>query len=253
MFKQKRKDDDQSFDDNYDYDNDETYGNQKRLSPWKYIGAIILIALITAGIIFVIRQITSGKDNRKVEVTVTVEEIKEIAQLATVEYTISEVGQMTVPKEWFEWDEAQFLVILAGKISGNIDLDKMNVDIVRNNDKMIANLNFQEGAILIKYPQVGPGNLRIITIKDPNLLNRINDSHRNQAFNCAFSNMLSAAEQQGIRKKTAAEAQLVLKRFLHSVGIEANITFVNGDLEPKQIDTNSCNLFNYIDMTPSPK
>lgn len=247
MFKRKRKNDDYSFDDNYDYGGQD-YGNQKRSFPWGNISTIILIALIAAGTIFVIKQIISGKDDGKVEVTVTVEEIKEIAQLATVEYTISEVGQITLPKEWYEWDNAQFLVILAGKVSGNIDLDKMDVDIVRNGDRTIANLIFKEGAILIKDPQVAPGNLRVITIKDPNILNPINDAHRNQAFNCVLSHMLLAAEQQGIREKTADEAQLVLKRFLRSIGVEANITFANSDLVPKQIDTSSCSPLNYIDM-----
>jgi hypothetical protein len=203
---------------------------------WKYISITVLVVLIIAGAILTIMR----NDDGKTDVTVTVEGIKDIAQLATVEYTISEVVKVTLPKEGYEWQNAQFLVILTGKVSGNIDLDKVKVDITKENDKTIAILDFEKGAILIKNPQVSPDDLKIITISDPNIFNKIDDDDRNQAFNCASSQMLRAAEDQGIRRKTADEAQIVLTRFLQEMGVEVKITFVEEDLAPKEMETSIC-------------
>lgn len=211
---------------------------------WKYITIAVLVVIIGVGAYFLLSQNSGGKT----DVTVTVEGIKEVAQLATMEYTISEVVKVTLPKQIYEWQNAQFLVLLTGKVVGNVDLDKLKVDVIKDADQATANLAFEKGAILTQNPQVGPGDLKIITINDPNVFNKINDDNRNQAFNCAFSQMLKAAEEQDIRKKTADEAQAVLTRFLKEMGFEAKITFADEDLKPKVIDTSNCSPGIYEDM-----
>ena len=209
----------------------------KKAAMGKYLGIagiVVLVMLIAAGAIFVVTRSNDGKN----DITITVEQIKAIAQLSSVEYTISEIDHVTLPKSWYEWSNAEFLVILTGTVTGSVDLDKVTFNI--DEKTKLVKLDFAKDAILIKDPQIGVGKLKIITISDPNVFNKINDDHRNNAFKCAFSQILKTAEDQGIRAKTGEEAEVALAKFVQAMGFTAEITFAAEDLTPKQIDTSAC-------------
>jgi hypothetical protein len=193
----------------------------------KYLGIAALAALITAGVVFFVMR---GHDGRS-DVIVTVEGIKEIAQLSTVEYVVSDVLHKEKGKKWYEWKKASFLAKAAGKIKGGVDLEKMQIKVSNDLDHKRVDLLFERGAILISNPEIGPEDITIIDCSDPNIFHKISADDRNKAINEVISRLKSVAEDQGIRERTASEAKLVLTRFLQQLGFEVHIEFADEKMQ----------------------
>jgi hypothetical protein len=197
------------------------------MGVWKMLGVAALIVGIVAGAVYLLTQYSAGK----AEVTVTIEEIKQVAQLATVEYTISDAYKWEKPKKWYETKNLELMVLARGKVKGSVDLEKMQLEVSDETDEKRVTLIFGPGAILISDPEIcSAGCIRTYDMKDVNLFTDLTDEDRNKQLNAAVGCLKQAALEDGIREKTAAEAKVVLTRFLEHLGYVADIRFAPEDL-----------------------
>jgi hypothetical protein len=193
----------------------------------KYVGVAVLAAVIAAGIVFFAMRGGGGRT----DVIVTVEEIKEIAQLSTVEYVVSDILHKEKGRAWYEWKTASFFASVKGKIKGSVDLDKMQITVSNDRDQKKVHVRFESGAILISDPEIGPHDIKIIDCSDPNVFHKISADDHSKAVGELISHLKSVAEDHGIREKTASETKLVLTRFLEQLGFEVQMEFADEEIE----------------------
>ena len=182
--------------------------------------AVILGVLVTLGVIYGL----SGDKGGKTDVIVAIDDIKEIAQLATVEYHISTFLDRKKDRAFYEWLDARFIVFLKGVVKGSVDLNLAEVQLPTAGAKTVS-IKFKKGAVVVSKPEIGPDDIRFITISDPNVFHPINDDDRNRAQADAIAALKKSALDAGIVAQTAKEARVLLTRFLGGLGYTAKIEF----------------------------
>jgi hypothetical protein len=185
----------------------------------KYIMVFIIAALVGVGAMYIYTA-TVGDT---LESKVTVNSIKKIAELATIEYNMSIIEEQTKKKKFLEWKEARFLVLLTGVIKGSVDLNQADVNIDKEAKKVT--IAFKKNAVNISNPEIGPGDIKIITVSDPNVFHKINDADRNKAQAAAIKLLRKAALDKGIVNQTKSQAKTVIENFLAALGFQSVISF----------------------------
>jgi len=160
----------------------------------------------------------------KTDVILAIDDIKEIAQLATVEYHISTFLDRKKKRQWYEWLDARYIVFLKGVVKGSVDLNLADVQLPAAGTKTVS-IKFKKGAVIVSNPEIGRDDIRFITVSDPNVINRISDEDRNRAQGDAIAALKKAATDAGIVEKTAREAKILLTKFLGGLGYTAKIEF----------------------------
>lgn len=182
----------------------------------------ILTAIFAASVAGLVVYFFSNKNEGHTEVNVTIESIKNISELAVVEYTLSESLKRTIPKRFPNVKEAIFYIYMKGVIKGSVNLELGKYDI--NIEKRTANITFPNKAVIISSPEVDEKDIRFTTCKD-RVFNKISDGDRNSAIDKAISEMKKTANESGIVKKVKAETKLVLENYLESFGYTATVRF----------------------------
>jgi len=190
----------------------------------KYIVSIVIAAVLGAVVAVGVLYGLSRDKGGKTDVILAIDDIKEIAQLATVEYHISTFLDRKKRRQWYEWLDARFIVFLKGVIKGSVDLNLAEVQLPAAGTKTVS-IRFRKGAVIVSNPEIGRDDIRFITVSDPNVLNRISDKDRNKAQGDAIAALRKAATDAGIVEKTAREAKILLTRFLGGLGYTAKIEF----------------------------
>jgi hypothetical protein len=186
---------------------------------------VLLIALTAAGIVYMLTREKEGETR----VFVEVEEIKKIAQLATVQVRLSGHSLRTVipGKMCLGCRNAYVFAVVTGTITGSVDLKRMGINV--NQESKSVEITFPKGSVLVSDPAVAKmeDTLGIET----NVFNIISPEEKTKAQNQALQNLRQAAKDMGIEKMTAQEAVAVLTGFLKSLGYEAKINFEDKSLE----------------------
>jgi hypothetical protein len=190
----------------------------------KYIVSIVIAAVLGAVVAVGVLYGLSRDKGGKTDVILAIDDIKEIAQLATVEYHISTFLDRKKQRQWYEWLDARFIVFLKGVIKGSVDLNLAEVQLPAAGTKTVS-IRFKKGAVIVSNPEIGRDDIRFITVSDPNVINRISDEDRNRAQGDAIAALKKAATDAGIVEKTAREAQILLTKFLGGLGYTAKIEF----------------------------
>jgi len=190
----------------------------------KYVVSIVIAAVLGAVIAVGVLYGLSRDKGGKTDVILAIDDIKEIAQLATVEYHISTFFDRKKQRQWYEWLDARFIVFLKGVIKGSVDLNLAEVQLPAAGTKTVS-IKFKKGAVIVSNPEIGRDDIRFITVSDPNVINRISDADRNRAQGDAIAALKKAATDAGIVEKTAREAQILLTKFLGGLGYTAKIEF----------------------------
>ena len=190
----------------------------------KYIVSIVIAAVLGAVVAVGVLYGLSRDKGGKTDVILAIEDIKEIAQLATVEYHISTFLDRKKQRQWYEWLDARFIVFLKGVIKGSVDLNLAEVQLPAAGTKTVS-IKFKKGAVIVSNPEIGRDDIRFITVSDPNVINRISDADRNRAQGDAIAALKKAATDAGIVEKTAREAKILLTKFLGGLGYTAKIEF----------------------------
>ncbi len=160
----------------------------------------------------------------KTEANVTVNSIKKIAELATVEYNMSVIVEREKTKKvLLKLKTAKFLILLSGKVKGSVDLNQAKVNI--NKEKKRVDVVFRKGAVKVSNPEIAPKGMKIITIVNPKLFNKLKDSDFNQGQEIAIAKLRKSALDNGIIRETKNEAIVVLTNFLDALGYTSKIVF----------------------------
>lgn len=192
---------------------------------YKTLISIIVVVVLVVGVLlggFLLWQNFLGGHKEETSL-VSVEGIKKIAELATIEYYLSayeerEEYAKTDPLKW--WPKGYF-VFVKGKVIGSVDLDKAVIEI--NQKSKHVDINFQEDAIKIHSPEIKPGD--IVHKKCTDLLNPIQPADWTSAVTAATATILKIAEENDIQSKTAKEATVLLTSFLDSLGYTSKVVF----------------------------
>ena len=192
---------------------------KKRYALYALIAAIAA-ALLTGGVVYAAMRNAKGET----DVAVSVNEIREIAQLATVEYHLSTILDRRIPMSWYEWKNARLLVMLKGVVKGSVDLNRADIQMPKAGEKAIS-IRFRKGAIVVSNPEIGPEDIKVITAANPNIIHPIKDSDRNAAKRDAIAELRKTALDGGIVAKTAEEARTLLTKFLGGLGYTATVEF----------------------------
>jgi len=190
----------------------------------KYVVSIVIAAVLGAVVAVGVLYGLSRDKGGKTDVILAIDDIKEIAQLATVEYHISTFLDRKKKRQWYEWLDARYIVFLKGVVKGSVDLNLADVQLPAAGTKTVS-IKFKKGAVIVSNPEIGRDDIRFITVSDPNVINRISDADRNRAQGDAIAALKKAATDAGIVEKTAREAQILLTKFLGGLGYTAKIEF----------------------------
>jgi len=190
----------------------------------KYVVSIVIAAVLGAVVAVGVLYGLSRDKGGKTDVILAIDDIKEIAQLATVEYHISTFLDRKKRRQWYEWLDARYIVFLKGVVKGSVDLNLADVQLPAAGTKTVS-IKFKKGAVIVSNPEIGRDDIRFITVSDPNVINRISDADRNRAQGDAIAALKKAATDAGIVEKTAREAKILLTKFLGGLGYTAKIEF----------------------------
>jgi len=185
----------------------------------KNIVMVLIAALIGVGGMYAYGKLANGGSQSRV----TVNSIKKIAELATIEYTMSVIEEQTKKKKFLEWKTARFLVLVTGKVKGSVDLNMADVNIDKQNRKV--SITFKTDAVKVSYPEIAPEDIKIITVDDPNIFHKINDKDRNKGTAAAISLLRETAMRKGIVAQTKNQARQVIENFLAALGYQSVIKF----------------------------
>jgi len=204
------------------------------MRKWIPVVLLMVATAVIAG--FVAYQLKPSAETR---VTVTVEKIRKIAHLATVEYTLTGFArQVFTSSIGFGQRKPSDYVIsyCTGKITGRVDLEKATVDIQEGGDVPQVSIHFERGSIVVSDVEVRPGDIETISVRDELTglfpFKAAGNAQRNGVQDKALEQIRQAAIDSGIVEKTKENAQTVLGDFLGSLGYQATITFDENAYDP---------------------
>jgi hypothetical protein len=191
---------------------------------------VVIVAVVSGGSAYWLTP-------RGVDARVTVQSIRKVAQLATVEYRLSTLLEKKFRSNWGlgTCDSSKMLAYYTGTVKGSIDLEKIEIQL-KNADvgasdvgdgRGRATIHFPRGSIVIKDVALVPGEdsmREIVTWKKAGF-NGPSDSQRERVRQEALKTILQTAIKQGIVEKTKDNAKIILSEFLGGFGIEADVTF----------------------------
>ena len=189
--------------------------------------AFIIIGSVIVGVA-AMSLYANVMDETTSETFVTVDSIKKVAKLATVEYNVSVVEKRTVPLNvkvgiTLKLKKAKFLVLTSGIVTGSVNLNKAKIKIDKEAKKV--KIVFNKNAVNISNAAINRGYPEFITITDRKLFKRLKDSDFSAGARVANAKLKSTAENDGIVKKTKAEAKTLIKNFLATLGYSSSIQF----------------------------
>lgn len=191
----------------------------------KTIVTIIVSILVGIGLM---SAIDFFQNETTSETFVTVESIKKVAKLATIEYNVSVIEKRTVPLKVkvgfsFKLKDAKFLVLTSGIVTGSVNLNKAKLDI--NKETKQVNIVFNAGAVSVSNAAINSGYPEFITITNRKLFKRLKDSDFSAGARAANAKLRQTAINDGIENKTKSEAKILISNFLTSLGYTSKIIF----------------------------
>lgn len=172
----------------------------------KAIGGIVAILIVFALVFFAGVQFASKHSGTEITSTKVAEQLKEISDLATLEYNYTKVGKFENSLQLNGWDipltNKSFLLIYQGQLKAGIDMSKLVVDVT---DKTIH----------ITLPEVSI----ISNVIDENSIEVYDES--NNLFNPIHIEDYTAFAKQ---QKAVAEEEALENGFLSQAGTRAEDT-----------------------------
>lgn len=191
---------------------------------------LVLIAVAVAS-----TSVTYWLTPRGPESVVTVERIRKIAQLATVEYHLSTFLDETFRSSIVLRDvkSSRMIAYYTGSVKGFVDLEKVDLRViaagVSDNGEPSGRvaIHFGRGSVVVSGVEFVPGEdiMKEEVVWTKPLFNPPTDNQREAMRNKALQTIRDAAIERGIVDKTMEEARIVLSEFVKGFGLEAEITF----------------------------
>ena len=186
---------------------------------------VVVVAIAAGGLVYWLTRDSGGKT----DVMVNVENIKKIAQLATMEYQVAAYAYHEKHKAKYEWLKASVLVYMKGKVRGSVELNQAVIDVSTDPKNRMVKITFKKGAVLVSDPEIA--DIKLIKFADPNVFHRISAADWEAAEREAKAELKKTAIDDGIINKTATEAKEVLTTFLQSLGYACQIEFEDKEIK----------------------
>ncbi len=188
---------------------------------------MLAVAIVVGAVVFWFA--TSGGNGSTT--IVTVDQIKKIAQLATIDYRLSVTHYHEKPPVGLEWLPAKLFVTVIGNIKGSVDMKVADIKIPKEGDEKIVKIVFPKGSVMISNPEIGAKDVTFLTCSNPNPFHPLKDKDFTAAQTEAITAMIKTAKDDGIALKTAREAKVILEHFLSALGFVPQISFENKELQ----------------------
>lgn len=173
---------------------------------------VVLVTLIALSL--------SGCPRVNTDSYVTEEGIRVIAELAVVEFHVSEILKKEIKGRLLPGTDT-VIVLGRGLVLGTIDLD--GTDIKIDNDKKTVSISL--GKVRVRDPEIGKNGITVLyDSTNSRYINwgNITQADRNKWQNELIANIKKVATQGGIETKTREEAKKVLSAFLKQLGYTAS-------------------------------
>jgi hypothetical protein len=193
------------------------------VSVMKWTGQIVqllVVAIVVGAIVFFFARGGIGS-----KTFVTVEQITKIAELATINYRMSVTHYHEKPPVGLEWLPAKLFVTVKGDIKGSVNMQMARITLPKEGEEKIVKIVFPKNSVIISNPQIGPKDVTFLTCSNPNPFHPLGDKDYTAAQKKAISAMIKAANDDGIKLKTAREAKEVLVNFLAALGHQVDVSF----------------------------
>jgi hypothetical protein len=186
---------------------------------------VLVTALIVGGTVYWLKPST------KVDVSVTIEQMRKIARLATTEWTMSSFAE----KDFYHktgilppWKTIQTDYVIArcrGKVTGAVDMEKAQIEV---QERRHVSIHFPRGSVVVSDPQID--TLETISARGKIhgewlVYEGATEAQKKEVEREALEKIKQTAIEEGIAQTTIDNAKTVLGEFVRSLGYEATITF----------------------------
>jgi hypothetical protein len=200
------------------------------MKQWIKIAVLVIVtAMVAGGISYWLTQ--RGPDAR-----VTVQSIRKIAYLATVEYRLAALMDQTYQSQslFTKVDSSRMIAYYTGTVKGSVDLEKADIAIDDHPNGGRVSIHFKPGSIVVSGVEIIPGedSYKEITCYTKPLFNPPTDNQRERLRGAALNIIRQKAIDQGIVDKTIANAKTVLSEFVGAFGLQAVIEFDANAYDP---------------------
>lgn len=196
----------------------------------KVILVVVLMVVTAVVTVFVVQQLAPPQP----QIDVIVEKVRKIAQLATVEYTLSGYSRQLYHSRGIRGPSDYVFSYCTGKITGRVDLGKMTIDVQDKADPPNVSIHFERGSIVVSDVEVKSSE----TISARSEIGGwfggkpASNNQRNELARKTREKMKKAAIDSDIVEKTKENAVTFLTDFLDTLGYQAIITFDENAYDP---------------------
>ena len=172
--------------------------------------------------------LSSCSKNEKTEQKPSILSIKEMSDLATVEYTVSKIIRASDDKTWFKIGDRRILMSCEAQIKAGIDLsevteksfsiDNKNITLRLPPPKLIS-LSLPPEKIITEYEEVGL------------FREKFNSNDREDLAVQAEQQIRNSISQLGILEQAKVNTSILLTNFLQKLGYEQITISYNGDIK----------------------
>lgn len=153
----------------------------------------------------------------------TVAMLRDIQELATVEYTITKVVKASDNKTWFKVGERKILITSEAIVKAGIDLSQLTEKDINRDGKTIT---IQLPPPKILSVNIPPENIQVAFEKVSLFRDPFTVKERNQLMAQAEKQIRNSGASLGIIEQSKITTQLLLSRLLMQLGFEkVNLTF----------------------------
>lgn len=174
----------------------------------------IIIIVVIAAVFFVVGKVwPSGEEPTKMTSDLLSQQIQSISELATVEYSYTNMGKFENQATFYGWNvpftTKSFIISYDGKIKAGIDMSQVEVKI--NNNKIIVNV---PQAKILSH-EIDEKSIEVFD-ETHNIFNQISITDYNQFALDQKVNMENKVLEKGLIQEAQDKAQSSIQTFIQS-------------------------------------
>jgi hypothetical protein len=157
-------------------------------------------------------------------------QLRELNELATVEYTVTKIIKASDDQTWYKFGDRKILMSCQASIKAGIDLSQIKAENISINGKEIA-LELPKASVLSLH--IKPENIRTEYQEVGLFRSDFSAAERNQLMAQGEKQIRSNIESTGILTSAEANASLMIGQFLRQLGYQkVAIRFGNNLIQP---------------------
>ena len=167
--------------------------------------------------------------SQKKEAVDTVLQLKELSELATVEYNISKIIKASDDQTWYKLGDRKILMSCQASVKAGIDLSQIKAENISINGKEIT-LELPKASIL--SVNIRPENIRTEYEEVGLFRSDFSAAERNQLMAQGEKQIRNSIESTGILRTAETNASLFIGQFLRQLGYQqVDIRFGNNSTQ----------------------